>query len=91
MKTIYKYKVYPTDEFELSLPKGAYILCVQMQDSEPYIWTMVDTEAPLEIRKFILRGTGHTLPELPLVYIGTFQMRDGLLVFHLFERVEATI
>ncbi len=88
MKTIYKYKVYPTDDFDLLLPKGAYILCVQTQDGEPFIWAMVDTEAPKEIRKFVLRGTGNTLPELPLVYIGTFQIRNDLLVFHLFERVE---
>jgi hypothetical protein len=30
-------------------------------------------------------GTGHPVVDEPRKYVGTFQMRGGLLVFHVFE------
>lgn len=89
MKSVYKYPIPwpPTrDEFTLALPVGAEILCFQMQGETPCIWALVDTgNVSQETRKFRLAGTGHPIEYTPKKYIGTIQLRGGLLIFHLFE------
>jgi hypothetical protein len=51
------------------------------------MWALVNPEASKEKRRFELYGTGHDVPESDgLIHVGTFQMQDGALVFHLFER-----
>jgi hypothetical protein len=89
--TIWKFKITIDDEFEILLPAGSRILDVQAQGgTSPCIWALVDPVAAPEPRRFRLAGTGHTLddPET-LAFIGTFQLRGGALVFHLFERTSA--
>jgi hypothetical protein len=84
-ETIWKFEIPVRDSFEVSMPMGAEVLCVQAQQGEPCIWARVDRLEKKRVdRRFCLRGTGH---ELGLVgkYIGTFQMRNSTLVFHLFE------
>ena len=53
----------------------------------PCIWARVDTERPMVKRKFLLTGTGHTLPDIHLDHVGTFKMQQHSLVFHLFEKL----
>jgi hypothetical protein len=85
-KTIYKYTIPIQDEFELELPKGAQILSVNTQYDIPQIWCLLALPVELEKRKFRLAGTGHAIEgSLNLVHIGTFQLSNGALVFHLFE------
>jgi hypothetical protein len=87
MVKIYKYPVPVKDEFTVPLPVGAKVLSVQMQRRQPTIWALVETEAALQERRFAVRGTGHDAEGLQFEkYIGTWQMHDGDLVFHLFER-----
>lgn len=83
--TVYKYAILAFDVFGLELPIGAKILTVQTQNDLPHIWALVDPSAEKEIRTFRLAGTGHTIKETNLDYIGTVQIRGGELVFHLFE------
>lgn len=88
MLTIFKYPVLIEDHFTLELPKDARILTVQIQRETPQLWALVDSETEKETRYFRLSGTGHPLGEDYLRitnYIGTFQMENGALVFHLFE------
>ena len=88
MLAIYKYPVSIKDHFNLELPKDAKILSIQIQRDMPNLWAMVDSETEKEKRYFRLVGTGHPLGEdyLRIInYIGTFQMGNGALVFHLFE------
>lgn len=90
MKTIYKYRLDMTDFQQVSLPKGAEILCVQSQHNIPNLWALVDTEQRREMRQFEIFGTGHEVKEdmgIDRKYIGTFQLNDGNLVFHVFERL----
>lgn len=93
MFTIYKYSIPIEDEFTLDLPDGARILCVQTQHDAPQLWAVVDPEAQRITRRFAIRGTGHPVDEaladigMSSTYRGTFQLRNGSLVFHLFERV----
>jgi hypothetical protein len=87
-RTIYKYDVPLTDEFELDMPVGAEVISVQVQRGTPRLWAMVnaDPETPRESRRFRLLGTGRAIPaEFQLArFVGTFQMANGELVFHLF-------
>jgi len=83
MKTIWKYDINPYSK--LKIPKGAEILSVQCQKDKSCIWVLVDPSNEKELRVFRGYGTGHELPDNPGKFIGTFQLFDGDLVFHLFE------
>ena len=93
MKTysVWKYPVAARDNFEIEMPKGAKILYVATQAESAWMWALCDTEETVvEVRRFRLAGTGHPLRygfvgQQP-TYIGSFQLLDGALVFHLFER-----
>ena len=77
---------YPIQTYtELQVPKGAKVLTVQMQNGEPQIWMLVNTEMPFERRVFQVFGTGHLVPDDPGTYIATFQVEP--YVFHVFEIV----
>ncbi len=86
MKTIHKYSFQPSVEFFLRLPKGAEVLCVQVQRDQPCIWALVDLDAELLPTLFSVRGAGHDGGGLTAdQYVGTFQLNDGELVLHLFK------
>jgi len=88
MMTIWKYNLGIQDYLEIDMPIGADILDMQMQHGIPTLWALVDPEAKEIKRKFIIRGTGHDIDgELyeNMYFIGTFQMDDGNLIFHVFE------
>lgn len=83
---IWKYRLNIIDEQQLFLPVDAKILTVQTQHGTCYLWTLVNEEnTAKELRKIAIYGTGNPLPDNPGEYIGTFQMRGGDLVFHVFE------
>lgn len=53
------------------------------------MWALVDPEAPKAKRGFVTLGTGHKFPEAERFhFIGTFQLDEGALIFHLFEYME---
>ena len=87
MKTVFKYPLQVKDKQEIQMPVGAEILCVQVQGGTPCLWAKVDTEAAYDIKRTIrIYGTGHHInQDEPLDYIGTFQLENGVLVFHVFE------
>jgi hypothetical protein len=85
MKTIWKYQLVIQDSQPLTMPKGAEILTVQVQNNIPCIWALVDPDAEIEHREFCMFGTGHDFGLIDYKYIGTFQIHEGLLAFHLFE------
>lgn len=87
MKKIYKYQVLIADESELELPERAKILTFQAQNDEAYIWAIIDTDIKtIEKVKFRMFGTGHSIREIDgLKYIGTIQIYNGSLVWHLFR------
>ena len=84
-KTVYKYEIPIEDHFNLSLPVEAKILCVKTQRGNPHIWALVNLGSQhTEPRKFRLAGTGHPISG-DVIFIGSFQMNDETLIFHLFE------
>ena len=89
MKTVYKYDVMFEDNFVLKLPLGSQILCVQTQRGNPKLWCLVDPEEKImQNRFFRLAGTGHSITKENIRYIGSFQLSEGMLIFHLFEILE---
>ena len=87
MKTIWKFILPPIDDvLSISMPIGAQVLTVQTQQGHPCIWALVEPNNPKEDRRFALAGTGHSIEfSEAMDYIGTFQIRQGTLVFHLFS------
>lgn len=88
--TIYKYPLRVDDQQAITLPAGSRVLTVQAQNEAPCIWALVNPELDaLERHDFRTLGTGHPFPdaaEWP-TYLGTYQLRGGDLVFHVFTRV----
>lgn len=87
MKTIWKYPIPVTDEFELEMSIGARVIAVDAQHDTPCIWALVDPGAPTWPVRFSVKGTGHPFPDHEYYsrHIGTFQLEGGALVFHLFQ------
>lgn len=83
-KTIWKYGLRP-DTSGMRLPEDAEILCVQTQAGQAFLWVLLDKDKPLISRQVFVYGTGQPVPDTPQRYIGTFQLHDGALVFHVFE------
>lgn len=87
-KVVYKYKVESPDDTRIDMPQGAEILCVQIQSDTPTIWALVDPNNPPQERVFEILGTGMSMQDnVKRSYIGTFQMGEGRLVFHVFEKI----
>lgn len=89
-KQIWKFPIEQKDRIRVTMPIGAEILTVQEQRDHPCIWALVDPNAQREERIFEVFGTGHEINYdmgVERKYINTFQLAEGDLVFHLFERI----
>lgn len=83
MKTIWKFSLKVLDEQVVSMPEGARVLCVQMQNGTPCLWAEVPRGVKSAPSVFHIYGTDHPLPDDPGTYIGTVQ--DGSLVWHVYQ------
>ena len=83
MCRIYKYPLKIEETQLVILPDNAKILTVQMVGENPYLWAEIDTEEkPRE--RFI-----HTIPtgvdfDVHGVYLGTYQLHRGILIYHVY-------
>ena len=70
------------------MPRNSNILDVQLQDGVPVFWAMVDTDTPMEERRFMLAFTGEKMSADSgyIGYIATFQI--DMTVYHLFEEFD---
>lgn len=90
MLKVFKYEVPITDNFTIGLPFRARIIAFQLQHENPFIWALIDDQEKTIIpRYFRLCGTGHDIEShtTHLEYLGTIQMLQGDLIWHLFEIV----
>jgi hypothetical protein len=89
VSVIWKYPLWPDDARDvvpLDMPANSQILAIQFQEGAgPCLWALVDPQQPTEQRQFRVVGTGHSIDEDTGQYLGTFQMMNGALVFHVFE------
>jgi hypothetical protein len=85
MKTIHKYTLTSQD-YTLTLPKGAEILTVKLQNGVPTLWAIVDTEEYLkDSRHICIVGTGWELND-NMKYIETYM--EEYFVWHVFELIQ---
>ena len=82
---IWKYRLDITDVQKILMPRGARLLCVQTQDEDPKLWAEVDPKMAREERTILTVGTGNPIPWRLGAYLGTYQLQQGRLVFHVFE------
>lgn len=85
MKTIHKFDLYTDDRPRIMMPRGAVPIHVAIQHGKPRLWAIVETDEPMEPHFFITHGTGHPLAPDIGAHIGSYQLLEGALVFHLFE------
>jgi hypothetical protein len=82
-RIIYKYLTLPY--FEINVPVGSSILNVGEQDGDIYMWVCVPIdETKMVVRNFFTKPTGHVFDDNIVKFIGTVQLKSGL-VFHIFE------
>lgn len=81
---VFKYTLPAGDWVTITMPRGAEFLCVQVQHGRPEIWARVEPDAQPVAHHFRIAGTGHDLGSNVGKYLGTLQMADGQLVFHVF-------
>ena len=86
MKTIWKFPLRVDDEQVIEIPMQAQTLPIQMQRGIPCFWALVDTAWPRVRAKIYTVGTGHsiTFDVYATNYLGSYQLADGGLVFHVF-------
>lgn len=86
-KTIWKFTLTPNTIQPIEMPIGAEIISLQTQHEAACFWAIVDPHSPKEKRHFEVYATGDVIPEAKRVFIGTFQLSGGNLVFHVFELI----
>ena len=85
-RVIFKYQMPVLEQFTMKLPAGAEIIRMQDQGGMFWLWAVVNTDAPLEKRRFRAFKTGAAMPDgLGLIYVGFcavfVQMELGLYIF----------
>ena len=86
-KQILKYKLKThTSVFEM--PAGARVLSVTVCNggAGAFLWVLADTSRPLTTRTFDICGEGLPVRDGENIYVGTFTLLEGALVFHIFEK-----
>lgn len=85
MRRIWKFKLdFPSCTIEL--PNGAEAVHVALQNGIPQIWMLVDPDATQVSRRFVIFGTGHTIPD-DYQYVDTYQKPP--FVWHIFEKLQS--
>lgn len=89
MKTIFKYILGTTGNQDIEFPKGAELISAQAIGEDLFIWAKVDPEQHMEKREIRVIGTGHQVyDDEKLRHLGTTQMFDGTLIWHIFEVIK---
>ncbi len=85
-RTIWKFNIDIDDVQNVEMPKQAKLLSVQVQNGSVRLWAMVCPRNTLVNRIIQMAGTGHDLKGRDMgEYLGTFQISNGQLVFHVFD------
>lgn len=92
MRKIYKYQLENTDIQKLNIPKliGAnnftdQVLKIDIQNGNPCMWCLVDTEESYQDVSIRIVGTGYTMPLLTKTdYLGSYIQLNGCFVGHVF-------
>jgi len=86
MEQIFKYPMQVTEEQTIEMPLGSQILTVQTQHEIPCIWAKVDPSKDMVDSRIRTFATGQLIPKnFHGKHIGTYQLKGGALVFHVFQ------
>ena len=85
--TIHKVQLEITDQQHVMLPANVEILTVQVQRGIPCVWYKFNKSVEEKVKwSFYTVGTGHNTSTTVGQYVGTYQIDNGNLVFHVFAR-----
>jgi len=90
MKTIWKIELTAHQKQTITLPEKAIILHVDKQREQICIWCEVNPENKLHPRMIEVFRTGDEIHEdigTEREYIGSAKLRGGMLIFHVYERL----
>lgn len=82
---VYKYPLSPFVDQTISMPHGARVVHLAVQDGQVCLWAIVDPSAPPEPRHFSVLGTGDRTLAEDSTYVGTVLLDGGFDVLHVFE------
>lgn len=86
MTVIYKYQLRNKSEQEITIPKGAQVIHVGVQDETICLWAIIDTDAPDATMHISIYGTGTEIADIgKQSYLGTVHARP--YIFHIFRRL----
>lgn len=63
MKAIHKFQLGMAEKASVMMPEGALVIRVDGVDGFLYLWAVIDTDAPIVIRDFLLFKTGAAMPD----------------------------
>lgn len=93
MKKIFKYRLPFMEVAKVEMPYGAHVIRIDGLDGALWIWAIVDTMAPIEIREFHLFKTGAEMPDDILHayrYLGCGAIFVQMeLMMYVFEQLDA--
>lgn len=81
---VWKFRL-PLDSESVSMPEGAEVLHVGEQYDVLCVWALCDPSREQVERRFVVRGTGHSVPDERGRFLGTVLLLDGTLVLHVWE------
>ena len=86
MQTIHKYPLSIIGVQDVEMPETSEILSAQNQNGQLCVWARVETDSPIIKRRFRIFGTGHPYPVVDILnkYVGSVQMANGALVWHVY-------
>jgi len=82
--TVWKFPLRIDDEQFIEVPKVNRPLCVQVQAGSPCLCMEVDETAPKIKVRVRTVGTGHPINFDERLYVGTYQVSGGALIFHVY-------
>lgn len=90
MKVIHKYPIQIIDHQFIETHEDYFILSVKMQNGEPFIWVVVDTDKPKARLELGVYGTGSPIVTdiYTLSFIDTLFTGQAQYVWHVFEITE---
>lgn len=86
MRTIYKQVLEEVSFQTREFPRGSRVLSIAAQNNEICIWYACDTDNPPAQVEFAIVGTGGDLSTITHTYIGSVQVHNGRLVWHVFAK-----
>ena len=85
MNIIYKYELALTYKSIIKLPANSTILSLQTQSGIPCIWVWMDVGKKTEVEVILYTiPTGQVTDLENAKFLGTYQLAEGALVFHVF-------